>query len=77
MEKIDEAIVSLQQVKGKTKNPMKACNALTFIPGFTFIPDCNLNIFVNEEKNVLGRDKAPVTDMKCKELKWLESLSFL
>lgn len=49
MKMIDEAVVSLQQVKGRTKNSMKACHILTFIPGFTFIQDSYNNIFVNEE----------------------------
>lgn len=35
MEKTDETIASLQQVKGE--NPMKACNILIFIPCFTFL----------------------------------------
>lgn len=31
MEKVDEAIVSLQQVNRRTETPMKACHVLTFI----------------------------------------------
>jgi len=48
MEKIDAAIVSLQQVKGKPKNTMKSFSVLTFIPGFAFVPDSNHDISVNE-----------------------------
>lgn len=53
MEKIDEAIVSLQQVNRKRETSVKACYVLTFIPSFTFIQVYNLSIFANEENSYI------------------------
>ena len=74
MEKIDKAIVSLQQVKDRQEILMKACNVL--IPGFTFIQDSNYNIPVNVGMRIC-QDKAPVTGAKFELHKGLENLSLL
>lgn len=50
MEKTDETIASLQQVKGE--NPMKACNILIFISCFTFNLVSN-HIFVDEKNGYM------------------------